>query len=74
MADCGAATGTVFLIFVEAAPPVISNGGTSVFTLTSTGNVDAANGAPFTVDVVITLEGSFALNLHFCRTKAARPH
>jgi len=58
--DCSAGSGSVSLVFTEAAPPVIVPGGTSVFSLTSTGNVDPVNCAPFTVNATVTFQGNFA--------------
>ena len=59
ISDCSDGTGSVTLVFTQVAPPVIVAGGTSVFSLTSTGNVDPANCAPYTVNATVTFQGSF---------------
>lgn len=60
VADCTGATGSVILNFVETSPAVIVTGGTSVFRLTSTGNIDPANCEPYEVNLILTIQGSFA--------------
>lgn len=57
--DCSAGTGSVTPSFVNAVPPVITAGGTTTFNLTATGNVDPVNCTDFTINAVVTMQGSF---------------